>query len=82
MFEEEKSVLLMTKFFDQNKGTNRYLILYSFDGPFHDGLLHTDVANLEFVGKSVVNPKHCLLLVNLFSSKFFKYSMKKKDEKR
>ena len=48
--------------------------LYSFTGPFE--LLHVDVANLEFLGKSVVDPKYCLVIVDLFSSKTYSFPMK------
>ena len=40
---------------------------YSFDGPFQ--LLHADVGNLEFLGKLTNDPKYCLLLVELMTSK-------------
>ena len=49
-------------------------ILYSFDGPFQ--LLHADVGNLEFLGKSATDPKYCLLFVDLFTSKVYVYPMK------
>ena len=35
--------------------------LYSFDGPFK--LLHVDAANFEFLVKSAVDPKYCLLFI-------------------
>ena len=46
----------------------------SFTGPFE--LLHVDVANLEFLGKSVVDPKYCLVIVDLLSSKTYSFPMK------
>ena len=48
--------------------------LYSFDGPFQ--LLHADVGNLEFLGKSATDPKYCLLFVNLITSKVYAYQLK------
>ena len=48
--------------------------LYSFGSPFE--LLHADVGNLEFLGKSAANPKYFLLLVDLFTSKTYVYPMK------
>ena len=48
--------------------------LYSFDGPFE--LLHAEVGNLEFLGKSATDPKYCLLFVDLFTSKGYVYPMK------
>ena len=41
--------------------------LYSSDGLFQ--LVHADVGNLEFLGKSATTPKYALLAVDLFSSK-------------
>ena len=35
--------------------------LYSFDGPFQ--LIHADLGNLEFLGKSATTPKYALLAV-------------------
>ena len=48
--------------------------LYSFGGPFE--LLHADLGNLEFLGKSAADPKYCLLIVDLFTSKTYVYPMK------
>ena len=48
--------------------------LYGFDGPFE--LLHAEVGNLEFLGKSATDPKYCLLFVDLFTSKVYVYPMK------
>ena len=47
--------------------------LYSFDGPFQ--LIHADVGNFEFLGKSVTVPKYALLIVDLYSSKIYVYPM-------
>ena len=47
--------------------------LYSFDGPFQ--LIHADVGNLEFLGKSITVPKYALLIVDLYSSKIYVYPM-------
>ena len=47
--------------------------LYSFKGPFQ--LVHADIANLEFLGKSAATPKYALLLVDLYSSKVYIYPM-------
>ena len=48
--------------------------LYSFTVPFE--LLHADIANLEFLGKSAADPKYCLVIVDLFTSKTYLYPMK------
>ena len=47
--------------------------LYCFNIPFQ--LMHADIANLEFFGKSATVPKHALLTVDLFSSKVYVYPM-------
>ena len=40
--------------------------LHSISKPFE--LLHDDIADLRFFAKSSINPKYCLLIVDLFSS--------------
>ena len=47
--------------------------VYSSNGPFQ--LMHADIANLEFLGKSATVPKYALLIVDLFSSKVYVYPM-------
>ena len=42
-------------------------------------LLHADIADLGFLAKSAVDPKYCLLLVDLFSSKTYVYPMKNRS---
>ena len=41
-------------------------------------LIHADIADLKFFNKSLVDSKYCLFCVDLFSSKFYMYGMKKK----
>ena len=48
--------------------------MYSFDGPFQ--ILHTDVGNAKFLGKNAAASKYVLLLVDLFSLKFYVYPMR------
>ena len=48
--------------------------LYSISKPFE--LLHADIVYLRFLAKSPVDPKYCLLIVNLFTSKIYVYPMK------
>ena len=38
--------------------------------------MHADVGDLRFLGKSAADPKYCLLLVDLFTSKVYVYGMK------
>ena len=54
-----------------------HLTLYSIHVPFD--LLHADVGDLHFLGKSAVDPKYCLLLVDLFTSKVYVYGMKSRS---
>ena len=48
--------------------------LYSFDGSFQ--LLQEDIAYIGFLVKSAVDPKFCLLSVDLFTSKIYTFPMK------
>ena len=40
--------------------------------------MYADVGDLRFLGKSAADPKYCLLLVDLFTSKIYVYKMKNK----
>ena len=42
-------------------------------------LLHADVGDLSFLGKSAADPKYCLLLVDLSPSKVYVYGMKNRS---
>ena len=35
--------------------------------------MHADIADLRFLAKSAVDPKYCLLIINLFTSKIYVY---------
>ena len=52
--------------------------LYSFDGPFQ--LLHTDIGNLEFLKKNATFPQYVPVIVDLYSSKVYTYSMKSEKQ--
>ena len=52
--------------------------LYSFDDPFQ--LLDADVGNLEFLDKNATFPQYVLVIVNLYSSKVYTYSMKSRKQ--
>ena len=47
----------------------------SFNSPFD--LLHADIEDLRFLAKSAVDPKYCLLFIDLFTQKIYTYPMKK-----
>ena len=61
-----------------NKRSNiDHSTLYSISKPFE--LLHADIADIRFLAKSAVDPKYCLLIVDLFSSKIYVYPMKNRS---
>ena len=62
------------KYFLKKKDDIDRSTLYRFHGPFL--LLHVDIGNLEFLGKSATNPEHYLLFDDLFTSKVYVYPMK------
>ena len=51
--------------------------LFSTGKPFE--LFHADIADTRFLAKSSVDPKYCLLLVDLFTSKIYIYPMKNRS---
>ena len=51
--------------------------LFSISKPFE--LVHGDIADIRFLAKSAVDPKYCLLLVDLFTSKVYIYPMKNRS---
>ena len=58
----------------KKKSNSDQSTLYSVSKPFE--LLHADNADLRFLAKSAVDPKYCLLVVDLFTSKVYVYPMK------
>ena len=61
-----------------NKSNNiDHSTLYSISKPFE--LLHADIADLRFLARSAVDPKYCLLIVDLFTSKIYVYPMKNRS---
>ena len=63
---------LVTPFFSQKSNVD-HSTLYSISKPFD--LVHGDIADTRFLAKSAVDPKYCLLLVDLFTSKIYVYPM-------
>ena len=51
--------------------------LYSVNGPLQ--FFHADIAYLKFLAKSAVDPKYALLCVDLFTSKIYVYTMRKRS---
>ena len=50
------------------------LTLYSFDGLFE--VVHAEVGNLEFLGKNATFLRYALVIVDLYLSKVYVYSMR------
>ena len=69
--DEEK---LPTRFGYVEKREIARSTMYSFDGLLQ--LIHADVANLEFLGKSASTPRYVLLVFDLYSSKICVYPMR------
>lgn len=65
-----------TPFVQQKKDIDRSSALYTVNGPFQ--FFHADIAFIKFLAKSAVDPKYALLCVDLFTSKVYVYTMKKK----
>ena len=75
-FDKKLNVPLVTPFFTQKNDVD-HSTLYSISKPFD--LLHGDIANTRFLAKSAVDPKYCLLQVDLFTSKIYLFPMKNRS---
>ena len=65
-FYQNNNLPLVTLFVNKISNIDQST-LYSVSNPFE--LLHADIADLISLAKSAVDPKYCLLKVDLFSSK-------------
>ena len=65
-FYQNNNFPLVTSFVNKRSNID-HSTLYSISKPFE--LLHADIANIRFLVKSAVDPKYCLLIFDLFSSK-------------
>ena len=75
-FYQNNNLPLVTPFV--NKWSNiDHSTLYSISKPFE--LLHADIADTGFLAKSAVDPKYCIFIVDLFSSKIYVYPMKNRS---
>ena len=63
IIDDEEKVLRRVDYVE--KGEIDRSTLYSFNGLFQ--LIHADVGNLEFLGKSATTPRYVLLAVDLYS---------------
>ena len=52
------------------------MTLYSFSRTFE--ALQADIAYIDFLATSAVDPKFCLLFADLFTSQIYRYPMKEK----
>ena len=75
-FDKKLNVPLVTLFFTQKTDVD-HSTLYSISKPFD--LVHGDVADTRFLAKSAVDPNYCLLLVDLFTSKIYVFTMKNRS---
>ena len=76
-FYQKRNILPVFTPFISSKSNVDHLTLYSIGKPFE--LLHADIADTRFLAKSAVDPKYCLLLVGLFTSKVYVYPMKNRS---
>ena len=63
------------KNYDQNYTKIIPSTFFSFDIPLQ--LMYADVADIRFFARFEVDLKYCPLVVDLFTSKFYRYHMKK-----
>ena len=75
-FYQNSNLPLVTPFLNKKSNVD-HSTLYSIGKPFE--LLHADIAYTRFLAKSAVDPKCCLLLVELFTSKIYIYPMKNRS---
>ena len=75
-FHKNENLSLVTPYIDKRTNID-HSTLYSFNKPFE--ILHVDIADLRFLSKSAADPKYCLLLVDLFTSKINVYPMKNRS---
>ena len=73
---EENRLPFYTPFVQQKKDIDRSTI-YTVNGPLQ--FFHADIAFIKFLARSAVDPKYALLCVDLFTSKVYVYTMRKKS---
>ena len=72
--KENETLPLVTPFVDKKTNID-HSTLYSF----HKPILHVNIADIRFLAKSAVDPKYCLLLVDLSTLKIYVYPMKNRS---
>ena len=73
----KQDILPVTTPFYDFKSNVDHSTLHSVGKPFE--LFHADIADTRFLAKSAIDPKYCLLLVDLFTSKVYIYPMKSRN---
>ena len=63
--------------FSDIKSNADHSTLFSIGKPFE--LFLADIADTRLLAKSAIDPKYCLLLVDLFTSKIYIYAMKNRS---
>ena len=76
LFKDGYSIPLKAEYVHKGDDIDRST-LFSVQAPVD--LLHADIGDLRFLGKSAADPKYCLLLVDLFTSKIYVYGMKNRS---
>ena len=74
-FRSKKEFLPIVTPFSDIKSNVDHSTLFSIGKPFE--LFHADIADTRFLAKSAVDPKHCILLVDLFTLKYIYLSHEK-----
>ena len=75
-FYQNINLPLLPPFVNKRSNIDRST-LYSISKPFES--INADITDLRFLAKSAVDPKYCLLVVDLFSSKIYVYPMKNRS---
>ena len=65
--DPKKSIHFHIPFLEQIKDNHRSSALYSIKAPFK--LMHADIADIRIFSKLTVDPKYCLLAIDLFAFK-------------
>ena len=75
-FYKNDNFPLVTPFVNKRSNIN-HSTLYSISKPFES--LHAEIAEFRYLAKSAVDPKYCLLIVDLFTSKIYVYPMQNRS---
>ena len=75
-FYQNNNLPLVTPFLNKRRNID-HSTLYNISKPFE--LLHADIADLRFLAQLTVNPKYCLLVVDLFTSKIYVCPMRNRS---